>query len=491
MLQITKLNEVPYSKETYLDEQSMYGLGLLSEDVVSNVVTRMHMSNYNNFSFIAMTQGVGLVKPVNTTHFKWFIDDVERTDIQAVELIGQSGTVGVGRVPFKFRATDNYAEKDHHLLCPDGHSMLRISAADVQADGTCIYTVVLVSGAPDSGLDASMFALGKYFTITFTSVPMADSDGNGFRAKGLARAYNQLSKERYSLPFKGNMANKVQRIEMAGDSLPQTIYTWIDAQRARFDLSCFSMMNDKLWFSEYNRGKAGKVALVDEMTGREIPLSAGIREQLYVNGNYTSHAGYITLETIKAVVLGQYIADNASYKINWTIQCGTGAKLMISQALEEAGYKRGYCDAIGQFRIQPVGPNEIGLTSMFTAYEFDGHVIRIVTDTVFDSGTMASNDKKNGRVMNGLPYCSYTAVVFDYGIDSSESNIFLVNENGRSIRQYIHRGTTDVPVSWGGAADLATPYVATTRERSSYEVISASAFVIKNASRCYLLELAA
>ena len=66
---------------------------------------------------------------------------------------------------------------------------------------------------------------------------------------------------------------------------------------------------------------------------------------------------------------------------------------------------------------------------------------------LFDSGSRAEMDRKNGRMYGGFPVTSYTMVFLDHSVDntSGEPNIQLVCEEGREYLYGIYQGITPLP----------------------------------------------
>lgn len=490
---IRKSAGIPYSQETVLSENSLYAMGMMDDTQISQVITRLNLDALNQFSFVAMTEGYGFIKQSNSIHYKWFIDDKERNTFESDGLVGSAptnGIVGANNQLFRFRSTDNFPIKQHHALCPDGSSLLYIHDVEKQADGGAILTVQIANGLGNAGIPASFFTKGNFFGLTFSAVPFSRSRGNSFRTKGVSRMYNQLTLSRYTTNIEGNMANKFYKITFS-DNLDRGNYqeTFVDVDRFRFDFSAKVKQNDALYRGSYNRDSNGRYKLIDRETGQPIPVGAGAREQVYENGTYETHAGKLSLEQLKAAVFAQYTNNNATEKINWLIQGGIGFGDLLSQALEQAGYKKGYVNAMGHFSITPNGDG-LTLYNNFTAWEFMGNIIRWTEDAAFTSGTMAEVDIKNGRVVNGLPHCSYSALVMDYSMYGGEPNIFMVTEAGRAYQSYVVRGTTQVPAAWGGNVGTPVQHSASDEDAASYHVLLTSSICIKNPTKCVLFEMA-
>ena len=106
---------------------------------------------------------------------------------------------------------------------------------------------------------------------------------------------------------------------------------------------------------------------------------------------------------------------------------------------------------------------------------------------MFDTGSRAEMDRKNGRMYGGFPVTSYTMVFLDHSIDntSGEANIQLVCEEGREYLYGVYQGITPLPKEWGAYSGM----LSTREDIATYEVMSSQGINMLNGTTSFWAEM--
>ena len=163
----------------------------------------------------------------------------------------------------------------------------------------------------------------------------------------------------------------------------------------------------------------------------------------------------------------------------------------VNRAIKTDALAASYYEKLGHEEIMSGKDGYLSYGKYFNQYKtIDGHVITFKYSKLFDQGSYAEMDKKNGRMYKGLPYESYNMVILDQSMnDDGERNIQLVGEKGREVVTGIYKGMSPLPGSWGAISD--SKLLSTTKDEASYQIFVSQGITLKNYTTSYFLEFAA
>jgi hypothetical protein len=169
------------------------------------------------------------------------------------------------------------------------------------------------------------------------------------------------------------------------------------------------------------------------------------------------------------------------------LYCGLGgAEMFHTMLMTEAGE---YVVAVGDKVVTGAGAMTFG--AYFNRYQMiNGKVITVRPCKMFDHGSLAQQDRENGRMYNGYPLYSYNMVFIDHSLDEGgERNVMLVAEKGREEIAGVYAGLTNLPAAWK-AVKGKDGNLSTTKDKASYEVMTSRGINFKNATTSFWLEMA-
>lgn len=495
---IREIGSVQYDSSTYHDENTLLNFKTHNPTMLNQAFTHLWGRNSDKFPLLSMTEGQMSTinkKALNgaNTEYKWKIMGRPKMTSQVKKLIttpDANGMVGVAGQPIIVEMYDNFFPYQYGALAPDGKSLIRIqSEGRLNATKSYTYTWVSQTG---TGIPAALFATGTYWSLQTTTIPASKSDGTRDNKRGWNEATNQYSFHRFSQNIAGNIANKVLDIEF--DSIDENGKRtkekgWIPFQMKEWEIQRKQVMEEDLWYSRYNRDKNGNILLKDDSNNEPIPRGAGIFEQLEAAGNDFSYSNFTRslVDMVHDHVNSNRIGDAVGEKV---LYCGKGFAREFSKVLERDSKLNGYFQPLGDKVIQGGSDGYLRYGAYFNQYKlYDGTIFTIKQVNMFDEGSLAEAQKKNGIMIDGLPLDSYTAVCLDHSLVSNEDygdvrNVQIVYEEGREFQVGIYKGMSKIPAVWG---NLPGVQVSTTKDIASYEVITSQGINILNATTSFFM----
>jgi hypothetical protein len=163
-----------------------------------------------------------------------------------------------------------------------------------------------------------------------------------------------------------------------------------------------------------------------------------------------------------------------------------GAEMFHTMLLGEAAE---YVVAVGDKVV--TGDSYLQFGAYFNKYKLiDGRVITVRPCKMFDHGSLAQQDRENGRMYNGYPLYSYNLVFVDHSLDEGgERNVQLVAEAGREEIAGVYKGLTPLPAAWKAVLGRDAGQLSTTKDKASYEVMTSRGINFKNATTSFWLEM--
>ena len=497
---IRELETDLYDSRGYTDENALANLMLSQPDEVSKTLTRLWSDGTfeGKFSFLAMTEGQGEIEEVNDVQYFWRVmgvmphgDEVVYFDTASNPTPGIAGTLI--KVLFKTR----WIIPQYGLIAPDGVTQVYVHGEPeyktVNGYSGYEYTLQIKSVNSNDYIDPINFLPGSYWIMTAPAVPESGSVGNRSNIMSPGKMYNQVSFKRYTKIIQGNTANKVVPIKFDGENVEgggeSTL--WINEEHRQFEAWIRTMNNHDLYISEYNRLPDGRITLIDQVTGKPIPIGSGVRETIRDVGNYDSYGYRLTLQKLKNTIGDIFWGETDRGRMEIVIHGGRGFLEDFHEAIMEdmKNIGGGFLTPLGEKFVNGTDGN-LSYGNTFTQYKSpSGDIVTAKHDVMFDTGLLGEQDMKNGRIhpRTGYPMSSHTGVFVDYSYYGGERNVKLYQMKGQSNIAGIVKGLAPVPASWGV---VPVNSFANDKDESSYQVKQSRSIGIKNGKHCFILSAA-
>ena len=443
------------------------------------------------FPLLTLTEGMNATlgkKALNggDSQYKWKIASRMRHTSNVVALLSNTSTPGLGFLPFEVEMKDNWLIYQYGAITPDGQHQVRLQSEGKKTTrGTYIYTMQLSGGKAGEYIPLSNFESGKAWACSAPAIAASKSNGNRSNSMSFNEATNQFGFYRFSKQITGEYGSKLCNIEFDLEGGGKTNY-FIPYEMKLFEIDKKLMLEEELWFSEYNRDKNGVIHLLDPETQEVIPRGAGIKDILKGVNNYDtfSKLTLAKLDTIMTRIYSNRVDDTPTEIV---LYCGDGFFREFNNAIQETVAGQQYFVKMGEESISS-GGDYLTYGRYFNQYRtVDNRLITVKPVKLFNHGIRAQQDRENGRMYKGLPISSYTGVFLDHSkSNNGERNVKLVYEEGRENMIGVYRGMTNVPPVWGLVNDLR---IDTKVDEASYEVITSQGINIDNPTTSFWLDL--
>ena len=493
-----ELGSVLYDSSTYNDENTLLNFKLMNAQELNQAFTYLWGKDSDKFPLLSMTEGQ--MSTINkralngaNTEYKWKIMGRNKLTSQVKKLISSdncTGLVGIGGSVIQVEMADNWIPYQYGVMLPDGVTLLRAQTeGKITSRNTYLYSFVSQTG---KGIAIANFATGLYWSMQAPTIPASKSDGTRDNKRGYNEATNQYSFHRFSQNIAGNIANKVLNVQFTTvdeNGTKKTEKGWIPYQMKQWEIERKQLMEEDLWYSRYNRDANGVIILKDPSNNEPIPRGAGVFEQLEAAGNDYSYSNFTVslLDMIHDHINSNRIGDSIGEKI---LYCGKGFAREFSRVLERNAKLNQYFQPLGEKVIQNGKDGYLRYGQYFNQYKlYDGTIFTIKQVNMFDEGSKAEAQKKNGMMIDGLPLDSYTAVCLDHSLVANEDfgdvrNVQVVYEEGRDFQMGIYKGLSPIPSCWGNIPGVQ---LSTTKDIATYEVITSQGINILNPTTSFFM----
>jgi len=486
-----EIGSVKYSKDTHTSANMLLNFGLMDQVQLNKNLTYMWGKDSDLFPLLTLTEGLDATttkKAINggDSQYKWPVATRMRHISQVVRLVSSTTTPGKKYGVFEVEMKDNWFIYQHGATSPDGEHSVRIQSEGVLTPkGTYIYRMQLSGGLADEYIPLDNFTSGKFWASAAPSIGASKSTGNRSNSMSHSEATNQFGYYRFSKQITGNVVSKLCNIEFDLDDGGTTNY-YLPYEMKAFEIDRKLMLEEELWYSNYNRDTNGVVHLKDPDTGELIPRGAGLKDIIKSVGNYDTYSK-LTLAKLDNLVTKLYANRIDDTPAEIVLYCGTGFEREFNAAIESDAYGKQMFVKMGEESISS-GGEYLTYGRYFNQYRtIGGHLITLKPSKLFNHGTRGEMDKANGRLYKGLPIGSYTAAFIDHSkTNNGERNVKLVYEEGRENQIGVYKGMTKLPEAWGLVNDIR---IATKVDEASYEVITSQGINMDNPTTSFWLDL--
>jgi hypothetical protein len=475
----------------------MYKYKFLEPVQLSKNLTYLWGKDSNMFPLLSSTEGQGLLKPMkpkalNDTQYVWDIMGRMKHTSQVYALYNTGlAKPGLGFSPFQVYMQDNWFIGQHGAMTADRQHLLRIQGEPTkQANGMYLYTFVIVGGNHAEYVSLNNFTPGCYWTMAAPSVAASFSDGNRSNSMGPAKMTNQFGFQRFSKVISGNIAHKATKFEFDLEGGGKT-NLWMPFEMKLFEIDRRLDIETDLWTSVYNRDNNGQITLKDEVTGKPIPKGAGIFEILKSTGQYNTYST-LTRSMWDSIITNIFTNRVDRTPMEIILYTGAGGMRQFDNAMKTDAFAKGYFTPMGKQEIESVSKEGQYLTygNYFRHYRtVDGYLLSVTETNFFNQGLLAESDRKNGRMVGGLPLSSYTFVFLDHSMtDGGERNVTLVCEEGRELLTGVYKGLTNLPAEWAAIARNGDQ-LSDRKDIATYEVMTSMGINMYNWTTSYMAEM--
>ena len=486
-----ELYATEYNSDTHLDENLLYKTGLIDPVTLSKNLTYLWGRDSDMFPLLTATQGQNAFKSLtpkelNDTQYTWPVMGRTRWTTKVVALADTNlSTPGIGFSNFDIIFEDNWIHYQYSAYSPDQLSQVRFQSEPKKV-GEKRYrvTVQLITSDVTAYVALTNFYAGQAWAMGPTSVAGQLSDGTTSNRMTPGKLTNQFGWQRYSKVITGNIANKVTNVEFDLEGGGKT-NMWLPVELKQWEMERRMLDEVDLWTSEYNRTTTGIITTIDPETGLPIPKGAGVKQIIRTAGNYDT---FSVLTKAKFDTTARAVFDNRvdSTPMEVVLYTGRGGSEMFHTML--MGEAAEYVVAVGDKVV--TGDSYLQFGAYFNKYKMiDGRVITVRPCKMFDHGSLAQQDRENGRMYNGYPLYSYNLVFVDHSLDEGgERNVQLVAEAGREEIAGVYKGLTNLPAAWKAVLGREGQ-LSTTKDKASYEVMTSRGINFKNATTSFWLEM--
>lgn len=490
-----EIQTVSYNSERFTDENVLYKNRLIDPVTLSRGLTYLYGKDSEMFPLLSLTdgqKGITSIKPtkMNDTQYTWNVMGRMKHTSPVIGLANSNNTKpGLGYTPFEVDYEDDWFLKFYTITTPDKQHTCRIQGNPVRLGAKKFrIKLILLTGNPDEYVDPANFTKGLHWVMGAPVVSMSKSDGTSSNSMAPGKWTNQFGIYRFSKNITGNVANKVVNIEFDLEG-GGTTNMWMPFEMKLFEIDRRLMLEERLWNSKYNRDAYGNIMNKDDENGEPLPEGAGIKDVLYTTGQYETYSK-MTIAKLDSIINKIFSNRVDDTPMELVMIGGKGAMREINRCIKEDAFGKGYHDKLGSEEIMSGKDGWLSYGKYFNQYKtIDGHIYTIKSANIFDHGTYAEMDRKNGYMYNGLPHESYNMFFLDMSRTSNgERNIELVAEQGREIMSKVYAGMTNLPAEWAAMGD--DKFMSTRRDEASYEVMVSQGVALRNYTTSFWLQFA-
>ena len=276
----------------------------------------------------------------------------------------------------------------------------------------------------------------KFPLLSMTEGQMANMPKRALNGADTQYSWKIMGRDKLTSRVKRLVTSAVNGLVGAGGSniVVEMEDNWIPYQMKAWEIKRKQMLEENLWRSRYNRDANGVIITKDPQTNEPIPTGAGVFEQLEAAGNDFTYSNFSRnlLDMIHDHVNQNRIGDSVGEKV---LYCGKGFAREFSKALERDAKFNNYFQSLGD-KVISGKDGMLSYGAYFGQYKLqDGTYFTLKPINMFNYGSLAELQQKNGQVIDGLPLDSYTAVCLDHSTVTDEDlgdtrNIQVVYEQG-------------------------------------------------------------
>jgi len=223
------------------------------------------------------------------------------------------------------------------------------------------------------------------------------------------------------------------------------------------------------------------IGLKDPLTQQEIPIGAGLLDQIPNSDTYSILTAKKIKTTVRDAVYGASDTDAMDIMLYTGIGGGDDFDGAMKADLRGLGFT--ICD---QNKFVKGQDNKLVYGGFFTQYEHvDGHRITVKRLRMLDHGARA--DKAPKHPISGLPMTSHDMYFVDMSTYDGVPNLSMVTQKGRSLITGVVQGMSEVPMGFRGNGN-SVRNLATDKDESWIHFMAAKGIRLRRNTHCFKLK---
>ena len=486
-----QLSSTIIDTKSMLDETNFYNQKQGSPSELTKKLTYILGKNENNYPLSMMTMGgegfgnKNTTKEIDDVQFTYpVIGQLDKASVTFDTIYSGGDKPGIGNTPFYLIFPDNAIKRFTIIQSEGGTQAYTLEEGEPLPTGGFRYRVQLDPAGPSDFCPVSQTLAGVKWVRLHTAVPESESRTTESIMAVPGAFKNQMGFMRTGYSWAGNAANKIMKITVTGKDGVAT-EVWMDWFMWQFEQNWLNDCEHYYWYSRYNRLPDGTIPLKDMLTGKVIPRTSGVLEQIANKSTYSK----LTYQTLVNKVGDALFGQSDSGGMTITLMGGRGARRELDRIIREAGGQLlgGDFGKVAEKFISGTGYNMM-LGGFFDGfYHIDGFTIKFKHNPIFDTGRVAKASPLHPE--SGLPLESYRMVFLDDSDVDGEPNIMHVAQKGRVYMDGVIPGLTPMPRSLqilsGNSGMQGSKLLSTDQDKSSYVRFKSAGIQILRANRCF------
>jgi hypothetical protein len=486
-----QLSQTIIDTKSLLDETNFYHQKQGAPSELTKKLTYILGKNENNYPLSMMTMGGegfgnnNTTKEIDDVQFTYpVIGQLDKANVTFDTIYTGSDKPGIANSPFYLIFPDNYIKRFTIIQSEGGTQAYTLEEGEPLPTGGFRYKVQLDPAGPSDWCPVPQTYAGVKWVRLHTAVPESESRTTESNMAVPGAFKNQMGFMRTGFSWAGNAANKIMKITVTGKDGKST-EVWMDWFMWQFEQQWLADCEHYYWYSRYNRLPDGTIPLKDMLTGKTIPRTSGVLEQIANRSSYSK----LTYQTLVNKVGDALFGQNDSGNMTITLMGGRGARRELDRIIREAGgmlLGNNWGNIADRF-VTGTGYNMM-LGGFFDGfYHIDGYTIKFKHNPIFDTGRVAKASPLHPE--SGLPLESYRMVFIDDSDVDGQPNIMHVAQKGRGYMDGVVAGLTPMPKSLqilsGNQGLAASKFLSTDQDKSSYVRFKSAGIQILRANRCF------
>jgi len=473
-----------FDDKGYTDENTIANAYLSSPDKITPVLTHLMGQESDKFPLTFLTEGqgkkgIGYTIAINDVQFEWkVIGRLRRSSVIGKTDYTGSDEIGKGNGYFFLYMKDKWLKKSHSIHSEKG-VRARIMREPERAGTYWKYFCQLANPDPNATVPFSEVGVGKRWAMVgAASVSESDSEGTESSVQTPGTLKNQINIIRKSYTVAGNVSNKTVECELTLENGTKTRY-FTEFERWQHEMNFRQDKEEELWYSEYNRTPDGKINMIDEDSGKPIPMGAGVFQQIPNNETYSE----LTEAKIRYTIGDLFHNSTDTGKMTMVGYCGEGFLEDFDLAMKKET-KAWSLLTSDMFVSKYNGGLKFG--QYFKAYEhIDGHMVIFKTLPMLENGSQAEIAPIHPR--SGKRITSHSCYFIDQSTYDGELNLKMIYQKDRSMRTGIELGMADIKGADYNGNNKTMRQVSTGKDRSSIHFLATQGINIRRNTHCLAL----
>lgn len=425
----------PYNSQLHTDTNSLVQAYMTRPTELTPVITHLAGKTTDKFPLSFLTEGLGNTKSITQDEYKYKVDQ-DQDDVRQLVVAVSETDPGLGNTQFELTFKDSWMPPDYTLFSRSG-IQVRIMSGPYSKGGSGVgYMVQMMDPDPQAIMPASDVEAGATFSKGYAPVEQDYSRGNASTWTAPFEIRHKLSTLRKSYNFSGNAANtEVVGFPMKNKS-GKTINTWLDWEEYKHMLDFRFECESYYWYGQQNYDAQGRSPMIGK-NGYPIIVGPGLLDQIINKDTFSQLTEDKINNIIGQLYYKMYDADN----MNITLYTGSGGLEDFDKAMKDY-LRNNTFTQFNQGKFVTGSGQQLQLGGYFRRYQhIQGHFINVVYNKMFDHGPVAQARDKHPRTQYSLE--SHRMVFVDQGRYNGESNIKMVNKQGREMKRWAVSGSEE------------------------------------------------